>query len=58
MTKLETESDDWGSWESQRERKQTLALAATPAERLAWLEQAILFAFQAGALPRDRGERT
>jgi hypothetical protein len=43
-----------GSWESARERKMTIGLDATPAERLAWLEEAILFAYRAGALPRIR----
>jgi hypothetical protein len=32
----------------------TMALDATPAERLAWLEEAIAIAHAAGALPRRR----
>jgi hypothetical protein len=47
---------DWqaDSWESARKRKLTLGLDATPAERLAWLEQAIALAWATGALPRPR----
>jgi hypothetical protein len=43
-----------GSWEAARQRKLTLALEATPAQRLAWLEDAIRFAHAAGALPRPK----
>jgi hypothetical protein len=43
-----------GDWDLSRERKLTLGLEATPAERLAWLEEAILFAYRAGALPKPR----
>jgi hypothetical protein len=42
------------SWESARRRKLTLGLDATPADRLAWLEQAIVLAWATGALPRPR----
>jgi hypothetical protein len=42
------------SWESARTRKFTLGLDATPADRLAWLEQAIVLAWATGALPRPR----
>ena len=45
---------DWGSWESSHERKITLALHATPAQRLAWLEEVIVLAHACGALPRPR----
>lgn len=41
----------WGDWDSVRIRKFTLGLEASPAQRLAWLEQAILFAHSVGALP-------
>jgi hypothetical protein len=44
----------WGSWGSNRERKLTAALAATPAERLAWLEEMIALAYRTGALPKRR----
>ncbi len=42
------------TWESARKRKLTLGLDATPAERLAWLEDAIALAWATGALPRPR----
>jgi hypothetical protein len=49
--------DDWGgSWEAARIRKLTLALDATPAQRLAWLESMIELAWASGALPRPRAE--
>jgi hypothetical protein len=35
----------------------TLALDATPAQRLAWLEEAIEIAYAAGALPRRTNAR-
>ena len=44
----------WGDWHSVRIRKFTLGLEASPAQRLAWLEQAILFAHSVGALPARR----
>jgi hypothetical protein len=49
-------SSDWQAdgWESARKRKLTLGLDATPADRLAWLEQAIALAWATGALPRPR----
>jgi hypothetical protein len=45
---------DWGSWAANEEHKLTMALRATPAERLAWLEEMIVFAYRSGALPRKR----
>jgi hypothetical protein len=39
-------------WEAHRRAEVESALKTTPAERLRWLEQAIEFAFRAGALPR------
>lgn len=48
-------SDDWeAGWEGQRVQQLTLALAATPAQRLAWLEEMIALAWRVGALPRPR----
>jgi hypothetical protein len=41
-------------WESARLRRFTLGLAATPEQRLAWLEEAITLAWASGALPRPR----
>ena len=52
----ETESDDWGAgWEAHRRHQLTLALKATPAQRLAWLEEMIALAHRVGALPKSRG---
>ena len=45
---------DWGSWAANDELKLTLGLRATPAQRLAWLEEMILLAYRSGALPRKR----
>jgi hypothetical protein len=49
-------ASDWqaDTWESAHRRTLTLGLDATPAERLAWLEQAIALAWSTGALPRPR----
>lgn len=50
--------DEWGvGWEAHRVHQLTLALHATPAQRLAWLEEVIALAYQAGALPKRRGTR-
>jgi hypothetical protein len=46
--------EDWGSWAANDENKLTLGLRATPAQRLAWLEEMIVLAHRAGALPRKR----
>lgn len=52
----ETPSDDWeADWEAHRRHQLTLALKATPAQRLAWLEEMIALAYRAGALPKSRG---
>ena len=52
-------SADWqgDDWESARQRKFTLGLAATPVERLAWLEEVIALAWAVGALPRRASDR-
>ena len=47
-------STDWGSWEQADEQKLTLGLRATPAQRLAWLEEMIILAYLSGALPKNR----
>lgn len=45
----------WESgWEAQRRFQMTRGLEATPAQRLAWLEEAIALAYRTGALPRRR----
>jgi hypothetical protein len=47
--------DEWedATWEGARRAQIAQSAAATPAERLAWLEQAIELAYRTGALPRD-----
>ena len=48
---------DWeAGWESTRHRQLTLSLAASPAERLRWLEEMIVLAHRSGALPRVRDD--
>jgi hypothetical protein len=45
--------EDWdGSFEAAEQHRRDGALAATPSQRLAWLEEAIAFAARAGALPK------
>lgn len=45
--------DRWkASWAEHRREQLTLGLGATPAQRLAWLEEMIDLAFRTGALPR------
>lgn len=45
--------DDWGAgWEAQRQHQLTMGFSATPAQRLAWLEDMIELAHRTGALPR------
>jgi hypothetical protein len=39
-----------------RDRARDAALAATPSQRLAWLDEAIAFATKMGALPRRDGK--
>lgn len=44
-------TDDWEcDWEGHRRWQLTAALAATPAQRLAWLEEMIELAHRCGAL--------
>lgn len=45
--------EDWGSWEKTRELQLRGWLSATAAQRLQWLEEALVIAWRAGAL-RDR----
>jgi len=51
----EDESDWQVDWESHRRYQLTTALEATPAQRLAWLEDMIRLAYRTGAL-RTRQE--
>jgi len=47
------DASDWGAdWESHARRQLVRALEATPAQRLAWLEEMIALAHRTGALPR------
>lgn len=48
------EQNPVGSWAETRDFRIELTLAATPAQRLEWLEQAIVLAHKSGALPRPR----
>ncbi|MBI2878602.1 MAG: hypothetical protein HYY19_02650 [Candidatus Rokubacteria bacterium] len=41
-------------WKAHRVRQLALALSATPAQRLAWLEDMIVLAYEVGALPKSR----
>lgn len=51
----ERSADDWeAGWEAHRVHQLTLGLAATPAQRLAWLEEMIALAWRVGALPKSR----
>ena len=49
---------DAASWESVERAQLETMLAATPAERLAWLEEAMRLAHASGALAAARRERT
>ena len=42
------------TWMGQRDDQLARTLSATPAQRFAWLEEAIALAFRCGALPKDR----
>ena len=50
--------DDWtADWSVIEDAELDAALAATPTQRLRWLDEVILFAYRAGALsPRDEEE--
>lgn len=49
-----TESDDWGSFAEDRERKYLVGLRVSVEERLAWLEEMLELAFERGAIPKPR----
>ena len=46
--------EDWGSWESTKERSYVRGLEVTPDERLAWVEEMLEIALAAGAIPKPR----
>jgi hypothetical protein len=51
MTELRESADHWdATWEGARKRLLESTLAATPAQRLAWLEEMLELAHRAGAL--------
>ena len=52
-------SDRWdATWEGARKQLLESTLAATPAQRLAWLEEVLEFAYHAGSLgnPQTRSQ--
>jgi hypothetical protein len=54
MTEVQGTDPPEDGWAAQRrERLDTILVETTPAQRLAWLEEAIVFAARAGALPRQ-----
>ena len=53
-----SEGWDGASWEGAERAQLETMLAATPAERLAWLEEAMRLAHASGALESARRERT
>lgn len=46
--------EDWGSWDSNRERRYLAGLNVTPDERLAWVEEMLELALASGAIPKPR----
>jgi len=51
MTKRAASSEHWdATWEGARKQLLDSTLAATPAQRLAWLEEMLELAHRAGAL--------
>jgi hypothetical protein len=51
-TKLDQASELWsGDFRAAEERLLDASLAATPSQRLAWLEEALEFAAKTGAFP-------
>lgn len=55
---MPTEPGVDGGWEASERRQRAAIAAATPAQRLEWLEDAIRFAVRAGALPRRTEPRS
>lgn len=50
--------DGPAGWDDHRRQQLIDLLATSPAQRLEWLERAIAFAVEAGALPRREADRT
>jgi hypothetical protein len=58
MTKSPKPADVWdATWEGARRQILESTLAATPAQRLAWLEEMLELALRAGALERSPARR-
>jgi hypothetical protein len=54
--KADRVAEEWPvGWETHREAQLDRWLSATPAQRLAWLEEMIALAWKTGALPRKEG---
>ena len=54
MSRAQPAESEWtASWEDTEKLVIENALRATPAQRLAWLEDAIRLAYASGALPRE-----
>ena len=53
-------TDPWefATWEGARRARFRSQLLATPAQRLAWLEEVLEFAYRTGALDRLRKEQS
>ena len=52
------DNTDWKcGWEDARKRQLGAGLVATPAQRLAWLEEMLVLAHRIGALPRKADVR-
>jgi hypothetical protein len=55
MSKRVVSADRWdATWEGARRQALESALAATPAQRLAWLEEMLELAYRTGALARKQ----
>jgi hypothetical protein len=51
----QTNDREWAAdFRAAEERSLAGSLAATPSQRLAWLEEALAFAYKVGALKADR----
>ncbi|MEM7587075.1 MAG: hypothetical protein AAF560_27045 [Acidobacteriota bacterium] len=52
------EAQDWdATWEGNERSQLEASLAATPSQRLEWLEEALELAYASGALPRRPNEQ-
>ena len=55
---MSSDGGEWkGGWDVDVEGKRDAWSATTPQQRLAWLESALTFAAETGALRRDRARR-